>query len=73
MLERELRSWGYLKSLHNRELGSYPQASKYILGEVISILGCFFLGFVRINGLFHLGSSSRDLVIWTHLGDLFRV
>ena len=26
MLGRELRSWGYLKSLHNRELRSYPQA-----------------------------------------------
>ena len=25
-------SWGYLKSLHNRKLGSYPQVFKHILG-----------------------------------------
>ena len=31
VLGRELRSWGYLKSLHNRELRSYPQVSKLIL------------------------------------------
>ena len=30
MLGRELRSWGYLKPLHNRELRSYPQVSKHI-------------------------------------------
>ena len=27
-------SWGYLKSLHNRELRNYPQVSKHILGCV---------------------------------------
>ena len=26
-------SWGYLKSLHNRELRSYPQVSKHILAN----------------------------------------
>ena len=31
VLGRELRSWGYLNSLQNRELRSYPQVSKYIL------------------------------------------
>ena len=30
MLGKELRSWEYLKSLHNRELRSYPQVSKHI-------------------------------------------
>ena len=30
--QRELRSLGYLKSLQNRELRSYPQVSKHILG-----------------------------------------
>ena len=35
MLGRELRSWGYLESLHNRELRSYPRVSKYILGNCI--------------------------------------
>ena len=33
-------SWGYLKSLHNRELRSYPQVSKYIWGQY-SYLNCF--------------------------------
>ena len=33
MLGKELRSWEYLKSLHNRELRSYPQVSKHILGK----------------------------------------
>ena len=36
----ELRSWGYLKSLHNRELRSYPQVSKHILVVGVS-LGSF--------------------------------
>jgi len=35
VLGKELRSWEYLKSLHNRELRSYPQVSKHILKEFI--------------------------------------
>ena len=31
MVGRELRSWGYLKSLQNRELRSYPKVSNHIL------------------------------------------
>ena len=33
VLGRELRSWGYLKPLHNGELRSYHQVSKQILGK----------------------------------------
>ena len=36
-------SWGYLKSLHNRELRSYPQVWKHILVDLVFFLtSCFF-------------------------------
>ena len=43
MLGRELRSLGYLKSLHNGELRSYPQLSKHILVELLSQNRAFWL------------------------------
>ena len=66
MLGRELRSWGYLKSLHKRELRSYPQVSKYILvmwnssptGRLIS---CIFLPW-SICGFRHQVLTSSKLL-----------
>ncbi len=57
MLGRELRSWGYLKSLHNRELRSYPQVSKYIL--------LFFFG---LGGWY----SPRKECVWNMAGSMDR-
>ncbi len=37
-----IRSWEYLKSLHSRELRSYPQASKHILENHRSWAACEF-------------------------------
>ena len=40
MFWRELRSWGYLKSLYKRELRSYLQVSNHILEGVSPIKKC---------------------------------
>ena len=48
MLGRELRSWGYLKPLHSRELRSYPQVSKHI-SALNNLFGNFCLAQLHID------------------------
>ena len=55
-------SWGYLKSLHNGELRSYPRVSKYIH---LSFVG-FYVTF--LVDTFDIKRDSRDMMV---LYDIF--